>query len=112
LRSPSRISLSVISIQSGNDRRQQTARVKLAIKTRVDAAPVHCLDPPVMGIGLWGVSHLCETGSLKERNIPNDRSDWQSTRRKQLRQADLLGATEGGKEAGAKAARRTNRNVL
>ena len=56
-----------------------------------------------MGMSLWGVSPLCETGGLKEVSLPNDRSDWQSTRRRQLRQADLLGATEGGKEAGAKA---------
>ena len=40
---------------------------------------------PVMGISLWGailcwISPLCETASLKELSVPNDNSDWQSTR--------------------------------
>ena len=64
----------------------------------------NALCTPVMGLSLWGVSPLCETGSLKEVSLPNERSDWQSTRRRQLRQSDPLGVTDGGKEAGAKAA--------
>ncbi|MEQ1906983.1 MAG: hypothetical protein ABL888_22555, partial [Pirellulaceae bacterium] len=47
------------------------------------------LCTPVMGMSLWGLSHLCETGILKEISIPNEISDWQSTRRRQLRWSDL-----------------------
>jgi hypothetical protein len=62
---------------------------------------------PVMGVNLWGVSPLYETGSLKEISIPNDNSDWQSTRRKQLRWGDPR--WEGSWSQNCKA---TNRNVL
>ena len=33
------------------------------------------LCTPGMGVISWGASPLYETGSLKEVNIPNDRSD-------------------------------------
>ena len=48
---------------------------------------------------LWGASPLYETGSLKEISIPNDLSD------RQRGEGNCAGVTEGGKEAGAKAAR-------
>ena len=43
---------------------------------------VHCIRwcTPVMGVIVWGVSPLCEIGSLKEISRPSDHSDWQSTR--------------------------------
>lgn len=50
---------------------------------------------------LRGAIHLCETGSLKKISLPEERSDWESTWRRQPRQAYLLGATDGGKEARA-----------
>jgi len=50
--------------------------------------PGYPIGPPVMGVNLWGASPLYETGSLKEYSIPNVHSDWQSTRRGQLREGD------------------------
>ncbi|MEQ1905857.1 MAG: hypothetical protein ABL888_16835 [Pirellulaceae bacterium] len=54
-------------------------------------SPLGCTDlcTPVMGMSLWGLSPLCETGILKEISIPNEISAWQSTRRRQLRWSDL-----------------------
>jgi hypothetical protein len=34
------------------------------------------LGTPVMGMSLWDVSPLCETGSLSEISEPNDNSDY------------------------------------
>ena len=42
---------------------------------RYSRSPVHFMGTPGMGMILWGASPLCETGSLKEFSIPNDRSD-------------------------------------
>jgi hypothetical protein len=44
-----------------------------------------------MGMSLWGLSPLCETGILKEISIPNENSDWQSARR-----GNCVGAIQGG----------------
>ena len=44
------------------------------------SAPLEPLGTPGMGVILSGESPVCETGSLKEVSIPNDRSDRQSTR--------------------------------
>lgn len=60
-----------------------------------------------MGMSLWGVSPLCETGGLKEISIPNDNSDRQSTRRRQLRVGDYV--WEGSWSQNCEA---TNRNIL
>jgi hypothetical protein len=38
-----------------------------------------------MGMSLWGFSPPSETGIPKDISIPNENSDWQSTRRRQLR---------------------------
>jgi len=40
-------------------------------------SPLPCIGlcTPGMGVISWGASPLYETGSLKEVNIPNDRSD-------------------------------------
>lgn len=65
------------------------------------------IGTPVMGISLWGSSPLCETGSLKEISIPNDNSDWQSTRRKQLRTGD-----RGWEGSWSQICEATNRNIL
>ena len=81
-------------------------------KSLNSATHVHPMCTPVMGISLWGailcwISPLCETGSLKEISIPNDNSDWQSTRRKQLRWGD-----PGWEGSWSQNCEVTNRNVL
>ena len=48
------------------------------------------MGTPGMGVILSGESPVYETGSLKEITIPNDNSDWQSTRRRQLQKGDRL----------------------
>jgi hypothetical protein len=73
--------VSSLMTTSANDRDQRAAGVDNELtENRTTAAPLHPMGTPGMGVILSGESPVCETGSLKEDSIPNERSDWQSTR--------------------------------
>ena len=61
-----------------------------------------------MGVNLWGVSPLYETGSLKE----DQHAKWITPIDKVRGEGNCGEATNRGKEAGAKTCKATNRNVI
>ena len=61
---------------------------------------------PGTGVVSWGVSPLYEFGSLKELIIPNDFSNWQSTR---LDEGNCVRAIDRGEEACECVVKLTNR---